>query len=586
MGISLNPSTLLNGQGIDVSELVQEVLNESSGQLTEWQNEQATLQSQASDLTTINSDLSNLATAVQALSDPLGALTQLTATSSDDNVVTATASSGATAGTNDVVVNNLATAGLVYSNDFSGGANATILPSGANSGEIDLQIGGSSGTTKQIMINSSNDTLTSLAQYINQQNWGVTANVVTDVNGSRLALTSQSTGTAGALAIASNNTGLTFATPTGGVNASLTIDGIPYASASNTITGAIPGVTLNLANASPDETVQVTVGANTSGTEEAIENFVSAYNQVVSDINQEFTVNTSSNTEGPLGSDSALRSLQSSLLSDVTYSMPSTASSTTGTLNTVDMASANTSILPSGQTMGDIELQIGGSSGTTVDLPITAGSNDTLNTLASYINTQSTQNSWGVTASVVQDSGGYHLSISSQATGASAALAITNNTTLINSNGGIVNLASLGINMNNDGTLSVGSSPTGETLDQLLSSNPSAVLNFFQNASSSTGFATNFNSDLTNLTNPTTGVLNADLAQNQSEQQDITNSINNFQVRLTAEQQALTTEFNQVNVSLQSYPLLLQETTETLASLDASSSGSSSSSIPTLSSGL
>ena len=586
MGISLNPSTLLNGQGIDVSELVQEVLNESSGQLTEWQNEQATLQSQASDLTTINSDLSNLATAVQALSDPLGALTQLTATSSDDNVVTATASSGATAGTNDVVVNNLATAGLVYSNDFSGGANATILPSGANSGEIDLQIGGNSGTTKQIMINSSNDTLTSLAQYINQQNWGVTANVVTDVNGSRLALTSQSTGTAGALAIASNNTGLTFATPTGGVNASLTIDGIPYASASNTITGAIPGVTLNLANASPDETVQVTVGANTSGTEEAIENFVSAYNQVVSDINQEFTVNTSSNTEGPLGSDSALRSLQSSLLSDVTYSMPSTASSTTGTLNTVDMASANTSILPSGQTMGDIELQIGGSSGATVDLPITAGSNDTLNTLASYINTQSTQNSWGVTASVVQDSGGYHLSISSQATGASAALAITNNTTLINSNGGIVNLASLGINMNNDGTLSVGSSPTGETLDQLLSSNPSAVLNFFQNASSSTGFATNFNSDLTNLTNPTTGVLNADLAQNQSEQQDITNSINNFQVRLTAEQQALTTEFNQVNVSLQSYPLLLQETTETLASLDASSSGSSSSSIPTLSSGL
>ncbi|HUO13797.1 MAG TPA: flagellar filament capping protein FliD [Verrucomicrobiae bacterium] len=586
MGISLNPSTLLNGQGIDVSELVQEVLNESSGQLTEWQNEQATLQSQASDLTTINSDLSNLATAVQALSDPLGALTQLTATSSDDNVVTATASSGATAGTNDVVVNNLATAGLVYSNDFSGGANATILPSGANSGEIDLQIGGSSGTTKQIMINSSNDTLTSLAQYINQQNWGVTANVVTDVNGSRLALTSQSTGTAGALAIASNNTGLTFATPTGGVNASLTIDGIPYASASNTITGAIPGVTLNLANASPDETVQVTVGANTSGTEEAIENFVSAYNQVVSDINQEFTVNTSTNAEGPLGSDSALRSLQSSLLSDVTYSMPSTASSTTGTLNTVDMASANTSILPSGQTTGDIELQIGGSSGTTVDLPITAGSNDTLNTLASYINTQSTQNSWGVTASVVQDSGGYHLSISSQATGASAALAITNNTTLINSNGGIVNLASLGINMNNDGTLSVGSSPTGETLDQLLSSNPSAVLNFFQNASSSTGFATNFNSDLTNLTNPTTGVLNADLAQNQSEQQDITNSINNFQVRLTAEQQALTTEFNQVNVSLQSYPLLLQETTETLASLDASSSGSSSSSIPTLSSGL
>lgn len=476
MGISLNPSTLLSGQGIDVSSLVQEVLSESSGQLTEWQNEQSTLQTQASDLTSINTDLSSLASAVQALDDPLGALTQLTATSSDDNVLTATSSSGATSGTYDVVVNNLATAGLAYTNDFSGGANASILPSGATSGEIDLQIGGSSGTTQQIMITAgSNDTLSTLASYINSQNWGVTASVMTDADGSRLALTSQATGSAGALAITSNNTDLTFAAPAGGENASLTIDGIPYSSASNTITGAIPDVTLNLANASPDETVQVTVGANTSGIEDAIENFVSAYNQVVSDINSEFTVNSSTNTEGPLGSDSSLRSLQSSLLSDITYS--------------------------------------------------------------------------------------------------------------ISGNSGIVNLASLGINMNNDGTLTIGSNADGQTLDQLLSSNPSSVLNFFQN-SSSTGFADNFNTDLTNLTDPTTGVLNADLAQNQSEQQDLTNSINNFQTNLTAEQQSLTAEFDQVNASLESYPLLLQETTETLASLDSSSSSSSSSSIPTLSSGL
>jgi len=587
MGISLNPSTLLSGQGIDVSSLVQEVLSESSGQLTEWENEQSTLQSQASDLTSINTDLSSLASAMQALDDPLGALTQLTATSSDDTVLTAATSSGAAAGTYDIAVNNLATAGLVYTNDFSGGANTSILPSGTSSGEIDLQIGGSSGTTEQIMITAgSNDTLTSLASYINSQNWGVTASVITDANGSRLALTSQATGTAGALAITSNNTSLTFNTPSGGADASLTIDGIPYSSASNTITGAIAGLTLNLANASPDETVQVTVGANTSGMEQAIENFVSAYNQVVNDINQEFTVNSSTNSEGPLGSDSALRSLQSSLLDDVTYALSNTPSSTTGTLNAADMASADSSILASGQTSGDIKLQIGGSGGTTVDLPITAGSNDTLNTLASYINTQSTQNSWGVTASVVQDSSGYHLSISTEATtGPDAALAITSDNTLLDSNSGIVNLASLGINMNDDGTLTIGSNAEGQTLAQVLSSNPSAVLNFLQNTSL-TGFADNFNTDLTNLTDPTTGVLNADLAQNQAQQQDLTTSINNFQTQLNAEQQALTAEFDQVNASLESYPLLLQETTETLASLDASSSSSSSSSIPTLSSGL
>jgi len=478
MGISLNPSTLLNGQGIDVSSLVQEVLSESSGQLTEWQNEQATLQTQAGDLTSINSDLSNLATAVQALNDPLGALTAMAATSSDTSVLSATATTSASAGTHQIVVNNLATAGIVYTNDFAGGPAASFLPSTASGGEIDLQIGGSDGTSQQIMITpGTNDTLNTLASYINGQNWGVTASVVTDATGSRLALVSQSTGSTGALAITGNNTSLVFNTPTGGTNASLTIDGIPYSSLSNTITGAIPGVTLNLASAAPNEDVQLSVGPDASQATDAVNNLVSAYNQVINDINQQFTVNTSTNSAGPLGSDTALRSLQSSLMNDVTYS--------------------------------------------------------------------------------------------------------------ITGNSGLVNLASLGINMNDDGTLTVGTNAEGQTLDQVLAANPSAVQSFFQN-SSSTGFADNFNSDLTNLTDPTTGVLNADLAENQTEQQNLSTSISNFETQLTAEQTQLTNEYNQVNASLQEYPLLLQQVTETLATLDTGSTGSTStgSSLPTLTSGL
>jgi flagellar hook-associated protein 2 len=477
MGISLNPSAILNGQGIDVGSLVQQILSESSGQLTVWQTEQATLQSQASDLTSINSDLNNLATAVQALSDPLGALTAVSATSSDNSVLSATATTSAAAGTHQIVVSSLATPGLVYTNDFSGGANTPFLPTGATTGEIDLQIGGGSGTTQKIAITAgSNDTLTTLASYINSQNWGVTASVVTDANGSRLALVSQATGSAGALAITSNNTNLTFTTPSGGNNAQLTIDGIPYSSTTNTITGAIPGVTLNLAAASPNETVQLTVGPDTTQASNAVNNFVSAYNQVIKDINLEFTVNASTNTQGPLGSDTALRSLQSSLLNDATYSVPG--------------------------------------------------------------------------------------------------------------NGGLVNLASLGINMNNDGTLTVGTNAQGQTLDQVLASNPTAFQNFFQNTSN-TGFANNFNSDLTRLTDPTIGVLNVDLTQNQQSQQDLTTSINNFETQLTTEQQELTTQYSQVNASLEAYPLLLQQVTETLGTLGSGSSSSNTTSLtPTLTSGL
>ena len=96
-------------------------------------------------------------------------------------------------------------------------------------------MGGSGGTTHDIAITQgSNDTLNTLAAYINTQNWGVTANVVTDASGARLALYSQSSGTPGALAITNNTTALTFNPPVGGTNASLTIDGVPYSSATNT----------------------------------------------------------------------------------------------------------------------------------------------------------------------------------------------------------------------------------------------------------------------------------------------------------------------------------------------------------------
>ncbi len=468
MGISLNPASILSGQGIDVSSLVSQILSESSGQLTEWQSEQSTLQSQASDLNVLNSGLTNLATAVTALADPLGALTAQTATSSNTGVLTATAQTSAVAGNHSIVVTNLASAGTAYTEDFTGGANASILPTNATTGEIDLQIGASTPVPIQITAGS-NDTLTTLASYINGQNLGVNASVITDANGSRLALVSQTTGTPGALAITSNNTNLTFDTPTGGLNAALTIDSVPYSSTTNTITGAIPGVTLNLTGSSPDA-VQLAVGPDATQATNAINNFVSAYNQVVSDINTEFTFNSSTNSQGPLAGDASLRQLQSSLLSDAAYSTPG--------------------------------------------------------------------------------------------------------------NGGLVNLAALGINTNNDGTLTVDSSQ----LSSALASNPAAVQNFFQNASQ-TGFANAFNADLTNLTDPTQGLLNVDLAQNQTEQTNLATNITNFQTQLTAQQTALTAQYAAVNASLQAYPLLLQEMTETLATLGTSGSNTTTSS-PTLTSGL
>jgi flagellar hook-associated protein 2 len=473
MGISLNPAGLLSGQGFDVTTLVNEMLNQKTGQLQEWQQEQSTLLLQSSLLTGINSDLTNLATAVNALADPLGALTGQAANSSDTSVLTATAQSAAAAGVHQIVVTNLASAGTIYTGALKDGS-TSFLATGATSGDIQLQVGGSGGTSHDIQITpGSNDTLSTLASYINQQGWGVTANVVTDATGARLALYSQSTGSPGALAITNNNTNLTFSTPSGGTNAALTIDGIPFSSATNTITGAIPAVTLTLVGTSSSTPVQLTVGPDTSQASQAVTSFVSAYNQTINDINQQFTVDAATNSEGPLGSDTALRSLQTSLLTDVTYA--------------------------------------------------------------------------------------------------------------VSGNSGLVNLASLGINMNNDGTLTVGKTPDGQTLDQVVAANPAALQSLFQNASS-TGFANNFRTDLNNLTDATLGPLNVDLAQNKAQQTDLSHSISEFEIRLTTEQQQLMQQFSHVNAALQAYPLLLQQVTETLATMGSGSN--SGSTHPTLTSGL
>jgi flagellar hook-associated protein 2 len=464
MGVSFNAAALLNGNGIDIKSVVNAILSRETGPLNSWQNQQTDLSTQAGLLTGLNNNLTSLAAAAISLADAHGPLASQSATSSQPNILTASAQTTALPGTHQIVVSSLATIGTLYTNPLTDG-NTSF-----SAGDIKLQIGGVSGVTRDIPITAgSNDTLNTLANYINTQKWGVSASVVTDANGARLALVSQSSGIPGALAITSNTTSLVFNTPVGGTNASLTIDGVPFSSPTNAIATAIPGLTLNLASAAPATTVQITVGPDAAQATAAINNFVNAYNSVISIINTQFTVDPTTNTEGPLGGDSALRSLQSSLLKDVTYS--------------------------------------------------------------------------------------------------------------ITGNSGLVNLASLGIDLNNDGTLTVNQTATDihPSLGNVLATNPSAVQSFFQNVSG-TGFANNFNNDLFNLTDPTNGIVNVDIAGNTVQQKALTTQITNLQDRLTAQQKALTLQYAQVNATLEAYPSLLLTVTAEIGALNGNFSTTSNTS--------
>src|SRR6266446_967542 len=206
MGISFNAAALLNGNGIDVKSVVNAILSRQTGPLTIWQNEQTDLSTQSGLLTGLNNNLTSLAAAVISLADPNGPLASQSATSSQPGILTASADTTATAGTHQIVLSNLATIGTIYTDPLADG-NTSFLTGGATSGD-----------TRDIVITKgSNDTLNTLAKYINTQKWGVTASVVTDAGGARLALYSQPTGTPGALAITNNTaTSLTFNAPVGG----------------------------------------------------------------------------------------------------------------------------------------------------------------------------------------------------------------------------------------------------------------------------------------------------------------------------------------------------------------------------------
>jgi flagellar hook-associated protein 2 len=85
----------------------------------------------------------------------------------------------------------------------------------------------------------------------------------------------------------------------------------------------LSGVTLNLAIAAPDTPVQLTIANDTSQAATTLNNFITAYNTVIKDINTQYTADGSGN-EGPLASDSSLRTLQTQLMAAVTYSIKGT----------------------------------------------------------------------------------------------------------------------------------------------------------------------------------------------------------------------------------------------------------------------
>lgn len=342
------------GSGLDVNSIVSGLVSaERSATDARLSKASSADNTKISALGQLKSALANLQTVVGGLG-PKGALGKTTAQSGDSSIFTATTTGSVAAGSYNIEVEALATASKIASSGYASAATEV------GTGSVTIGMGTSSFT---VNLGSGADKLSDLVSAINgaSDNPGVSASIVSDASGAHLVLQAQQTGADNAVTLTSSSSADSSAfistsvlqTP---VSARIKVDGYEYTSDSNTVTGAISGVTINLVKASASGvTTPLTLSANTTAAANVVQSFVSAYNSAMSTIAALTKFDSSGQNSGPLLGDSTAQNLATQLRSIVGGAVSGTGSAfallsqigvnaaTDGTLS-VDTAKLNSAI--------------------------------------------------------------------------------------------------------------------------------------------------------------------------------------------------------------------------------------------------
>ncbi len=317
------------GSGLDIKSLVDQLVSaERQPIANRLALSEARANSQLTAIGRLKSALSGFKTATAALSD-IDDFQKRKATVSNSDFLSATATGAAEPGRYAIAIQGWASAHRLVSGPFAS--------AGSVVGEGQLVIG-SGADSVQIEITSANNTLAGIRDAINNAtaNPGVRATIVTGADGAHLILTATETGAANALTLNAVAPGsalevLEFGAGTTNAltqsaaasDAAVTIDGLSVTSATNRIEGAIEGVTLELLE--PDAAdidlgsitlpipAQVDIDFDLDASRQAVNSFITAYNGVVTTINELTAYNTEAKTGGALLGDAATRAIKESL---------------------------------------------------------------------------------------------------------------------------------------------------------------------------------------------------------------------------------------------------------------------------------
>lgn len=208
----------------------------------------------------------------------------------------------------------------------AGTLSANVTGSAASGAEVIAE----NSTDKGITVSTNDAVLGAMNAATNTLPLGLNATAGSDANGTNITI-----GSSGS-SFTINEPAFGFTQAVAAANASVTVDGIPIESASNTVTGAIPGVTLSLLGADPGSPIDLTVAPDVSQISTAINQFVTDYNTALGLVNTQFTASSSTNSsgttstsQGVLASDSTVVNLQSALEQAMDYVYTPTSGTTT-----------------------------------------------------------------------------------------------------------------------------------------------------------------------------------------------------------------------------------------------------------------
>ncbi|AGX87481.1 flagellar filament capping protein FliD [Candidatus Symbiobacter mobilis] len=304
------------GSGLDVKSIVSQLVAIEKQPIVKLQAKQASIETKISTFSQIKSLFSNLSSAVGTLSS-LTTWNAVTASSSDEESVSASAIGGTAA--NDFTVQ---VTGLAKAQSYASASLPT--PAGTPLGAGTLKIAPTEGTAIDIEVLAT-DSVSDIASKINGSGAKVSATVLNDASGERLLLRSKDTGVKNGFTLSVEDTdgvhddeaGLSRlvhgSSTQAAVDATALINGsITVSSSTNTFSNVISGVTLTAKKVMTTE-AEVKVGADKAKITSAVDGFVKAYNEINKTMQDLTKYDAETKQAGLLQGDTTAVSLQRAL---------------------------------------------------------------------------------------------------------------------------------------------------------------------------------------------------------------------------------------------------------------------------------